>query len=184
MKIVVLDRDGVINEDSEAYIKSAEEWRPIAGSLDAIGRLCQAGFHVYVASNQSAVGRGLIDLATLFAIHDRLQRDVAELGGRIDAIEFAPEHPDRATALRKPNPGMLTDLARRLQVSLEGVPYVGDSLGDLQAARAAGARPILVRTGNGRRTETEHGPEDALVFDDLAGFASYWIERDQRPQTA
>src|SRR5579862_5146539 len=112
MKIVVLDRDGVINEDSDAYIKSAEEWRPIPGSLDAIGRLCQAGFNIYVASNQSAVGRGLIDLSTLFAIHDRLQRDVAELGGRIDAIEFAPEHPDQASALRKPNPGMLTDLAR------------------------------------------------------------------------
>jgi D-glycero-D-manno-heptose 1,7-bisphosphate phosphatase len=170
MKLVILDRDGVINEDSDDYIKSVDEWHPIPGSLDAIVRLSQAGYRVFLATNQSAVGRGYIDFDGLFAIHDRLQRLLAELGGRVDGIEFAPEHPDEATDMRKPNPGMLKDIARRLQIKLDNVYFVGDSLGDIQAAHGAGARPVLVRTGSGRCTEKKPGAEGVPVYDSLADF--------------
>lgn len=184
MKLVILDRDGVINEDSPDYIKSVDEWRPIPGSLEAIARLHQAGVHVFVASNQSGIGRGLFDLDALFAIHDQMQRALAELGARVEAVEFAPEHPDAASDLRKPGPGMLLDLAKRLQVSLDGVPVVGDSLRDLQAAEAAGARPVLVLTGNGQRTKTKHELPGVPVFTDLAAFADDWIERLVKAQAA
>jgi D-glycero-D-manno-heptose 1,7-bisphosphate phosphatase len=172
MKLVILDRDGVINEDSDEYIKSVAEWQPVPGSIEAIARLTQAGWRVFVASNQSAVGRGLMDFDALFAIHDRMQRACAELGGRIDGIEFAPEHPDHATPMRKPNPGMLQDIARRLQIQLDGVPFVGDTIGDIEAARASGATPVLVRSGKGRRTEKEHSLDGVAVYDDLAQFVS------------
>ncbi len=174
MKYVILDRDGVINEDSDAYIKSVAEWKPIPGSLEAIARLCQAGWRVLVASNQSAIGRGLMDYDALFSIHDRMQRALAELGGRVDAISFAPEAPDQASLMRKPAPGMLLDLGKRLNLNLENVPVVGDSLRDIEAARAAKAKPVLVRTGNGQRTQQEHSKELAgvTVFDDLAAFSA------------
>ena len=172
MKIVILDRDGVINEDSDAYIKSVAEWRPIPGSIEAIAKLSQAGWRIYIATNQSAIGRGYMDFDGLFAIHDRLQKLCAELGGRIDGIEFAPEHPDHASDMRKPNPGMLRDLAKRLQIKLDDVFFVGDSYSDIEAARAAGARPVLVRTGNGRRTEKKHSIEDVPIYDDLAQFTA------------
>jgi D-glycero-D-manno-heptose 1,7-bisphosphate phosphatase len=174
MKLVILDRDGVINEESEDFIKSVAEWQPIPGSLEAIARLCHAGYRVYVASNQSGIGRGLLDYDALFAIHDRMQRALADLGGRIDAIAYAPEHPDRASDMRKPKPGMFLDLAQRLGVSLEKVYAVGDSLRDIQAARAAKCRPVLVRTGNGRKAEKELGKDraDVAVYDDLAAFAA------------
>lgn len=177
MKIVILDRDGVINEDSPNFIKSVAEWHPVPGSLEAIALLCQAGYRVFIASNQSGIGRGLLDFDALFAIHDRLQRAVAELGGRIDGIEFAPEHPDQASHKRKPAPGMLRDLARRLQISLDGVPFVGDSGSDLDAARAAGARPVLVLTGNGQRTKSKHDLDGVEVCDDLLAFARTHIAR-------
>lgn len=177
MKLVMLDRDGVINEDSPDFIKSIAEWKPIPGSIEAVARLSHAGFRVYVCSNQSGIGRGLMDFDALFAIHDRLQRAVAELGGRVDAIAFAPEHPDNATEMRKPQPGMLKDLARRLQVDLERVPFIGDSLADVQAARAAGAQPILVRSGNGRETERANRAEleGVPIYDDLAAAATALI---------
>jgi D-glycero-D-manno-heptose 1,7-bisphosphate phosphatase len=175
MKLVILDRDGVVNEDSEEFIKSVAEWKPIPGSLEAIAQLCQAGFQVCIASNQSGIGRGLLDYDALFAIHGRLQRAVAELGGRISAIAFAPEAPEQATEMRKPAPGMLKDLARRFQVSLENVPFVGDSSSDLKAAQAAGARPILVLSGNGERTKIEHDLGDIPVYRDLSEFARTWI---------
>jgi D-glycero-D-manno-heptose 1,7-bisphosphate phosphatase len=172
MKIVILDRDGVINEDSEDFIKSVAEWKPIPGSLEAIARLCHAGYRVFIVSNQSGIGRGLLNYDALFAIHDRLQRSVAELGGRIDAIEFAPDAPDQATEMRKPKPGMLLDLAKRLGISLDKAHAVGDSLRDIEAARAAGAKPVLVRTGNGRETEKNKAAmKDVTVYDDLAAFA-------------
>lgn len=173
MKHVILDRDGVINEESPDFIKSVAEWKPIPGSLEAIARLCHSGYRVYVASNQSGIGRGLLDYDALFAIHDRLQRAVADLGGHIDAIAYAPDHPDRATEMRKPRPGMMLDLARRLGISLANVPAVGDSVRDIEAARAAGARPVLVRTGNGRKAEKElAGATDVKVYDDLAAFVA------------
>ena len=175
MKLVILDRDGVINEDSDAYIKSVAEWRPIPGSLEAIARLTRAGHRVFVASNQSAIGRGLMDFEALLAIHDHLQRACAELGGRIDGIEFAPEHPDHASDRRKPAPGMLRDIARRLQVSLDGVPFVGDSISDVEAARAAGATPILVRSGKGPRTISAHDVSGIAIYDDLADFVTHHL---------
>lgn len=178
MKIVILDRDGVINEDSPEHIKSVREWRPIPGSLEAIARLNRAGFQVFVASNQSGVGRGLFDLDVLFAIHEHMQRMLGELGGRIEGIEFAPDHPDQATSLRKPGPGMLLDIADRLQITLEGVPVVGDAARDLDAARAAGARPILVLTGQGARTITVHDMIAVPCYANLSAFADDWIAQN------
>jgi len=177
VKLIVLDRDGVINEDSPDYIKSPAEWHPVPGSLEAIALLNQAGFRVFVASNQSGVGRGYFDFDALFAIHDKMHRALAEVGGRIEGIFFAPEHPDQASEMRKPAPGMLKDLAKRLNVSLDGVPFVGDSGSDLEAARAAGARPVLVRSGNGKRTEMKHSMAGVEVFDDLLSFARTQLER-------
>ena len=172
MKLVILDRDGVINEDSDEYIKSVAEWHPIPGSLEAIARLCQAGFRVFVASNQSGIGRGMFDYDALFAMNDRLQKLVGEFGGRIDGIEFAPDHPNQATDMRKPSPGMLKDLAKRLQINLDAVCFVGDSLLDIEAARAAGARAVLVRTGKGTRAEKTADLAGVTVYDDLAAFAA------------
>ena len=172
MKLVILDRDGVINEDSDAYIKSVAEWQPIPGSLEAIARLSQAGWRVFIASNQSGIGRGLFDYDALFAIHTQLHQAVTALGGHLDGIAFAPEGPEAASEMRKPNPGMLRDIAKRLGVGLEGVPFVGDSVSDLLAARSAGARPILVRTGKGRRTEKTQDAIGVRVYDDLAEVAN------------
>lgn len=177
MKLVILDRDGVINEDSPDYIKSPAEWHPVPGSLEAIALLNQAGFRVFVASNQSGIGRGYFDFDALFAIHDKMQRALAEVGGRIEAVSYAPEHPDAASEMRKPAPGMLLDLARRLNISLDGVPFVGDSGSDLDAARAAGARPVLVLSGNGSRTKKKQTAADYEVYDDLLAFARTQIER-------
>ncbi|HEX7382335.1 MAG TPA: D-glycero-beta-D-manno-heptose 1,7-bisphosphate 7-phosphatase [Nevskiaceae bacterium] len=176
MKLVILDRDGVINEDSPDYIKSPQEWHPIPGSLEAIARLHRAGFHVFVATNQSGIGRGLFGYEEMFAIHERMQAALAEFGARVDAVEFAPDHPDAATPLRKPAPGMLQDIARRLQTSLVDVPVVGDSVRDIVAARAVGARPILVLTGNGNRARQQPGMAGVETYDDLARFVSAYLE--------
>jgi D-glycero-D-manno-heptose 1,7-bisphosphate phosphatase len=177
MKLVILDRDGVINEDSDDFVKSVSEWKPIPGSLEAIARLCHAGYRVCVASNQSGIGRGIFDYDALFAIHDKLQRGLADLGGRVEAIAYAPEHPDHATGMRKPNPGMLLDLGRRLGVPLSRVHAVGDSMRDVDAALAAGCQAVLVRTGHGRETEEQLGDrrEQVAVYADLAAFAAALI---------
>lgn len=169
-KLVVLDRDGVINRDSPDYIKSPAEWQPLPGSLEAIARLNHAGWRVVVATNQSGIGRGLFDLDALFAIHDKMQRALADLGGRIDGIFYCPHAPDDDCECRKPAPGLLLDIERRLQSELNTVPVVGDSLRDLQAAVTAGARPILVRTGNGAGNEDKAREmfTDLAVYDDLA----------------
>jgi D-glycero-D-manno-heptose 1,7-bisphosphate phosphatase len=183
MKLVILDRDGVINEDSPDYIKSVDEWHPIPGSLEAITRLCQSGFRIYIATNQAGLGRDLFDYDAFAAMNGHLQKLLATLGGRVDGIFFAPDHPDRATPMRKPAPGMLLDLSQRLGHSLEFVPFVGDSLRDIEAARAAGARPVLVRTGNGRETEQRSDAATALrdvaVYDNLAAFANALINAQQ-----
>lgn len=176
MKLVVLDRDGTINHDSDAYIKSPAEWKPIKGSLEAIARLTQAGYRIVVATNQSGISRGLFDMATLNAIHDAMQRAVHQAGGRIDAIFFCPHADEAGCACRKPRPGMLLEAGRRLNVPLEGVPVVGDALRDLQAAAAAGARPVLVLTGKGRQTRKAGGlPPGTEVFADLAAFAAHLV---------
>jgi D-glycero-D-manno-heptose 1,7-bisphosphate phosphatase len=168
MQLVILDRDGVINEDSDAYIKSPEEWRPLPGSLEAIARLTRAHYHIVIVTNQSGIARGLFDLDALQQIHARMHREVARHGGRIDAIYYCPHGPDDECHCRKPKAGMLRDLAKRLKVDLADVPAIGDSLRDLQAAQAVNARPILVRTGKGRQTEIEAGPTGCEIYDDLA----------------
>jgi D-glycero-D-manno-heptose 1,7-bisphosphate phosphatase len=173
MKLVVLDRDGTINHDSDQYIKSPAEWKPIKGSLEAIARLTQSGHRVVVATNQSGIARGLFDMTALNAIHDAMQRAVHQAGGRIDAIFFCPHAGDAACECRKPKPGMLLEIGRRMNTPLEDVPVVGDALRDLQAAAAVGARPVLVLTGKGKKTRTAGGlPPGTEVFDDLAAFAA------------
>ncbi len=172
MKLVILDRDGVINLDSDQYIKSPEEWKPIAGSLEAIARFTQAGFRVVIATNQSGLGRGLFDMATLNAMHDKMHKAVNQLGGRIDAVFFCPHAQDAGCACRKPRPGMLLEIAERFNVPLAGVPAIGDSLRDLEAASAAGARPVLVLTGKGEQTLKSGGlPEGTETHQDLAAAA-------------
>ncbi len=169
MKLVILDRDGVINQDSDDYIKSPEEWVAIPGSPEAIARLNRAGYRVVVASNQSGVGRGLFDMDMLMRIHDKMHLAIAAVGGEVEAIFFCPHRPEDRCDCRKPKPGLFEDIAERLRVDVRGVPAVGDSLRDLQAAQAVGAQPILVRTGKGERTLAKgEGLEGVPVYDDLA----------------
>jgi len=152
MKLVILDRDGVINQDSANFIKSPNEWIPIAGSLEAIALLNQSGFRVTIATNQSGVNRGLFDMATLNSIHEKMHRELAQLGGRIDAVFYCPHTADEHCHCRKPNTGMIEEIGRRFSISLAGVPAVGDALRDLQAFANAGCQPILVLTGKGEAT--------------------------------
>jgi D-glycero-D-manno-heptose 1,7-bisphosphate phosphatase len=174
MKLVILDRDGTINHDSDHYIKSLDELRPIKGSLEAIARLTQADYRVVVATNQSAISRGLITTRTLFEIHDALQRAAAQAGGRIDAFFFCPHTEAANCECRKPKPGMLLEVAQRFNVSLKDTYMVGDALKDVQAAVAAGARPVLVLTGKGKKTQAEGNlPPGTQVFPDLAAFAEH-----------
>ncbi|HEX2138347.1 MAG TPA: D-glycero-beta-D-manno-heptose 1,7-bisphosphate 7-phosphatase [Woeseiaceae bacterium] len=150
--LVVLDRDGVINADSEAFIKAPAEWKPIEGSLEAIALLSRNGFTVAVASNQSGIGRGLFDRPALDAIHRKMRRAVRNAGGAIDRIVSCPHRPEDACDCRKPAPGLLRRLERYYGRPMRGVPVIGDSVRDLEAARAVEARPMLVLTGNGCRT--------------------------------
>lgn len=152
MKLVILDRDGVINVDSDAYIKSPSEWLPLPGSLEAIAALSAAGFTVVVVTNQSGLARGLFDIDTLNRIHGLMCARVSAIGGRIEAIAFCPHGPNQGCNCRKPAPGLMLAMARRFGVSLERVPVIGDSLRDLEAAASVGASPILVRSGNGITT--------------------------------
>ena len=174
VKLVVLDRDGVINEDSDSYIKSPEEWVPIEGSLEAIARLNQAGYSVAVVTNQSGVGRGLFSIETLHAMHEKMHHLLQQHGGHIETVFFCPHLPDMGCPCRKPSPGMLLQLADRLGVDLRGVPFIGDTVSDIQAATQAGATPILVRSGKGERTLVERDklPESIQIFDDLADYVS------------
>jgi D-glycero-D-manno-heptose 1,7-bisphosphate phosphatase len=169
MKLVILDRDGVINQDSDQFIKNTSEWKQIPGSLAAIAKLNHAGYRVVVASNQSGIGRGLFDMGALNAINDKMYRALAQVGGRIDALFYCPHAAEANCECRKPKPGMFIDIAQRFNVDLAGVPSIGDSLRDLQAAAAAGAQPMLVLTGKGAKTEAAGGlPEGTPIFADLA----------------
>jgi D-glycero-D-manno-heptose 1,7-bisphosphate phosphatase len=169
MKLIILDRDGVINYDSDQFIKDPEEWKPLPGSLEAIARLNQAGYRVMVATNQSGIGRGLFDMPTLNAIHDKMHKACALVGARIDAVFFCPHTSESNCSCRKPKSGMLEEIAARYNVSLSGVPAVGDSLRDLEAASRLGAQPILVLTGKGAKTQVKGGlPEGTQVYPDLA----------------
>jgi D-glycero-D-manno-heptose 1,7-bisphosphate phosphatase len=169
MKLLILDRDGVINKDSDQYIKSPDEWQPVPGSLEAIARLTQAGYRIVVATNQSGIGRGLFDMATLNAIHNKMHKAVNQVGGRIEAVFFCPDTDASKSPCRKPNPGMFHAIAERFNTPLANVPAVGDSLRDLQAAAAVGAKPILVLTGKGRKTKSAGDlPRGTDTFADLA----------------
>jgi len=171
-KLVVLDRDGVINVDSDAFIKSPDEWVAIPGSLEAIARLNQAGYRVAIASNQSGIGRGLFDMAALNAMHEKMNRTAAAVGGRIDAVFFCPHTQEDECECRKPKPGMLQQIVERFEIDPEETPMVGDSLRDLQAGAALGFALHLVLTGKGRKTLAEGNlPPNTKVHDDLRTFA-------------
>jgi len=179
VKLAILDRDGVINFDSDQYIKSPAEWRPIPGSIEAIARLNQHGYHIAVATNQSGIGRGLFDMATLNAINDKMMEMVFRQGGRIDALFFCPHTAAEECGCRKPRTGMLEEIAARFHTELKGVPSIGDSLKDLQAAEAVGAQPILVLTGKGQATRDSGGlPKKTLVFEDLAEASRHIVEQE------
>lgn len=172
MKLIILDRDGVINFDSDLYIKSPEEWTPIPGSLDAIARLTQNGWRCVVATNQSGLGRRLFDMTALNAMHSKMHRAVSQAGGRIEAVFYCPDTDASKSFCRKPNPGMLLAIAERYRTSLQDVPVVGDALRDMQAAERVGALPVLVLTGKGEKTRTAGGlPPNTVVYADLAAVA-------------
>jgi len=173
MKLIVLDRDGVINIDSEQFIKSPDEWKPIPGSLEAIARLNESGWRVIVASNQSGVGRGLFDMDTLNAINEKMTKALAQVGGRLDAIFFCPHAADSTCDCRKPKPGMFMQIAERFNTDMRTVPVVGDSLRDLQAGVAVGCQPYLVLTGKGGKTRDDPAlPAGTQIFPDLAAVAA------------
>ncbi|WP_028357049.1 D-glycero-beta-D-manno-heptose 1,7-bisphosphate 7-phosphatase [Brackiella oedipodis] len=178
MKLVVLDRDGVINKDSPDYIKSADEWHALAGSLEAIARLNAAGYKVAVATNQSGIGRGLFSFNDLLAMHTKMQQALSSLGGSIDAFFICPHHPDESCDCRKPAPGLFKEIRQRYHLSDEQeVVAVGDSLRDLQAAQATGFRPVLVKTGNGINTLTKLSADSQIpVYNDLADFVSHFLQ--------
>jgi D-glycero-D-manno-heptose 1,7-bisphosphate phosphatase len=170
--LVILDRDGVINFESVDFIKSPEEWHPIPGSLEAIAKLNQAGFLVAIASNQSGVGRGLFDLAMLERIHQKMRDELAKLSAHIDLILFCPHHPDENCECRKPKPKLINDIAAHFKINLKQTPVtvIGDSLRDLEAAKAVGSDPILVLTGNGKKTRDTLPPDlqHIAIYKDLA----------------
>jgi D-glycero-D-manno-heptose 1,7-bisphosphate phosphatase len=184
-KLVILDRDGTLNHTSDEYIKSPEEWRALPGALEAIGRLNHAGYHVVLATNQSGLGRGLLDVASLNAIHKRMLKQLAAVGGRIDAIFYCPHSAEEACTCRKPLPGLLEQVAERFGIDIQGVPLVGDSLKDMQAAKAAGCVPHLVLTG---RSESLRGgplpptfPEGTQMHVDLNAFVDVLLKKSWDP---
>jgi D-glycero-D-manno-heptose 1,7-bisphosphate phosphatase len=176
---VLLDRDGVINHDSDDFIKSPSEWRAIDGSLEAIALLNQHGFRTVVISNQSGLARGLFDEAMLERIHEKMRCSVNEKGGHIDAIYFCPHHANDLCECRKPKAGLLKQFAAEKQVDLHKTFFIGDSLRDMQAAHCVGATPILVKTGNGQKTLRDN-PQlltSLLIFENLHDAANYLITR-------
>jgi D-glycero-D-manno-heptose 1,7-bisphosphate phosphatase len=179
VKLAILDRDGVINQDSAAFIKHPDEWVALPGSMEAIARLSRAGWRVVIASNQSGVARGLFSMDTLNAIHAKMRREAAQAGGAIDAIFVCPHGPDDGCVCRKPKPGLLLDIARRYDIDLKNVPAVGDSLRDLQAASHAGCAPWLVLTGNGEKTRNQGPlPDGTEIRADLASVVDAWLNEE------
>ena len=178
-KLVILDRDGTINQDSDEYVKSADEWIPMPGTLEAIARLNHAGWHVVVASNQSGLGRGLFDVAALNAMHAKMHKLLAAVGGRIDAVFYCPHSPEETCTCRKPQPGLFEQIGERYGMDLKGVHAVGDTLRDLQAGAAVGCTPHLVLTGKGEKLKGQalpvDYPEGTQVHDDLGAFADWLL---------
>ena len=183
-KLIIVGRDGILNEFREAHIKAPEEWIAVPGALEALCRLNHAGWHVVVATNQSGIGRGMIDMAAVNAVHAHMLHSLQALGGRIDAVFFCPHAPEVECECRKPLPGMMLDIGRRYGVDLGDVPMVGDTLRDLLAAQAAGCEPHLVRSGRAARLEPAEVAEmlrqvpAAMVHRDLAELAAHLLERE------
>jgi D-glycero-D-manno-heptose 1,7-bisphosphate phosphatase len=183
-RLVILDRDGTINADSDEYVKSADEWVPLPGALDAIARLNHAGWHVVVASNQSGLGRGLFDIAALNAMHAKMHKLVAAAGGRVDAVFFCPHSPEDACNCRKPASGLFEQISERYGMDLKGVHTVGDTLRDLQAGAAVGCQPHLVLTGKAEKLRGQPVPDDfpagTRTHNDLMAFAD-WLMAQPLP---
>ena len=188
MKLVILDRDGTINVQSDDFIKSADEWMPLPGAMEAIAQLNHAGWHVVVVSNQSGLGRGLFDVAALNAMHTKLHKQLAVVGGRIDAIFYCPHSPEEKCNCRKPLPGLFEQIGERYGVDLKQVPTVGDNLRDLQAGVAAGCEPHLVLTGKGAQHRGQALPPEypagTWIHEDLAAFVRFILEREVRAPVA
>ncbi len=186
MKLVILDRDGTINEEPTSFVDSPDAWRPLPGALDAIARLNHAGWHVVIASNQSGIGRGLYEIAMLNAIQARMHKLLAAAGGRVDAVFYCPHAPDDACHCRKPEPGLFEQIGERFGVELHGTPTVGDSVEDLLAGVSVGCEPHLVLTGSGAAYRgcalPANFPPGTLVHDDLAAFARFLINRSATPK--
>ncbi len=184
MKLIILDRDGVINRDSDDFIKSPDEWIPLPGSLEAIARLNQAGYKVAVATNQSGIARGLFTVLTLNAIHQKLHTSAQQIGAHVDAIFFCPHAAVDNCDCRKPKPGMVRAIGKRFETPLKGVPVVGDSLRDLQAGYVLGCAPYLVLTGKGQKTREKGGlPPGTQVFPDLAAVTDSLLRQPEAPST-
>lgn len=173
MALIILDRDGVINKDSDDYIKSPDEWHPIDGSLEAITKLSQNGYQVIVATNQSGIGRKLFTIEALNAIHSRMKTELSQFGGVIDAIFYCPHLPKDDCRCRKPKPGLYNDISERLRIPLNKVYCIGDKMTDIKAIQSAGGKPVLVRTGKGQ-SEIDQGlvPDGIPIYDNLASFVN------------
>ncbi len=184
LKLIIMGRDGILNQFREDHIKAPEEWVAVPGALEAVSRLNHAGWHVVVATNQSGIGRGMIDMAAINAVHVHMMSQLQALGGRIDAVFFCPHAPEETCDCRKPQPGMLLDIGRRYGVDLAQVPMVGDTLRDLQAAQAAGCEPHLVRAGRAAAMDAEQVASlveqvpGTIVHRDMQELATYLLERD------
>lgn len=187
MKLIILDRDGVINHDSDQFIKSPEEWQPIDGSLDAIAFLTQAGYTLAVATNQSGIARGYFNVQTLNEMHAKMHKLVRQAGGEISGVWFCPHTADSNCDCRKPKPGMVLDILDRFQAQASETYLIGDSLRDLQAIASAGGQPILVRTGKGMKTLEKDGgnlPQGTQIFDSLLDFAVHLVRPNQPSQSS
>jgi|TARA_Y100000296_G_scaffold13775_1_gene16070 D-glycero-D-manno-heptose 1,7-bisphosphate phosphatase len=181
MKLIILDRDGVLNQDSDAYVKSVDEWIPIPGSAEAVGKLCKAGYTVAIATNQSGLARGYFAEADLAAMHDKMVALAAEHGGEFAHIAYCPHGPDDHCDCRKPLPGLIHQIEQALDVSAKAAWMIGDSIRDLEAGAAAGCQTALVRTGKGAKSEHKLTSHELLskapVFDDLQSFVANLLAR-------
>lgn len=179
MKLIILDRDGVINHDSDDYIKSAEEWNAIPGSLEAIGDLSKSDYHIVIVSNQSGIGRRLFTIEDLNNIHKKMITALKRYGGKIEAIFFCPHTPDDNCDCRKPRTGLFNEISQHLKIPLTDVPYICDKLSDIEAAEEVGATPILVRTGYGQLTiDSGEVPDHVAIYDDLASVATHILDNE------
>lgn len=189
-KLIILGRDGILNWFREDHVKEPSEWEPIPGALEAVAKLNHAGWHVVLATNQSGIGRGMIDMASINAVHLHMMKLLAAAGGRIDAVFFCPHTPEEHCACRKPLPGMMQEIAQRYGVDLKTVPMVADTLRDLEAARAAGCPPHLVRSGraslvsDAELAQWATAVPQTTVHDDLAAFARHLLQRDLAAKAA